>query len=619
MHEFSVGLLLFLSSMFGAENTPEVPQDWQVTDAWTETADGYYSFSAINRKIVQECQRYPERYVEFPLTIHSSTQVFVNNQIIATTSSSDFKHTKSFYGVLILPCVQLSDAKGSLEWRLKSYTQYFAWFKNFPRVVEVFPKTNVYSETLNIIAAGILFSLSFLYMLLFANKISKQKLAFLIFSNFFNAFYFIFNTPEFFGLSVSMLTAHKIADSGLWLGLMCFIHVLYHEQLIPSWMNLAYKVSVAIALTIIFLASTGDEVQLGTTIPFPLTLMLSGYAIYRLLRVGVMQSKKEFIQLIALAISFFGYWHDILVVTAMIDSVPMLSLGMPGSYIFILLSINESIDNTYAERDQLKSLTEKLQQANKELYHAQDKLVESEKMALMGRAVARMAHELNTPIYSARSAMQNIQTQTHRFLDLAEKDSQQFEVKTQRYRNDIAIMSKVLFESLSRASELVRNFKEISVDQINVRKKTFNLLEYIKTSLVTLEESMRRKNIRVNLCGENIMLHHDPSLFYQLINNFVSNSEKYAYSNLGGVIDIKLSELPNEIILIFADYGAGIPEKDLSRIFDAFFTTGGGSKGLGLGLNIVYSIVTQKLKGEITCTSKENEGTSFTVRIPKGV
>ncbi|MDG2019106.1 MAG: HAMP domain-containing sensor histidine kinase [Porticoccaceae bacterium] len=619
MHELSIGVLLFLSSLLGVESLPETPPDWQVINSWEETAEGHFNFTAKNDRIVQECQRHPERHIQFPLTIHSSTQVIVNGKIIATTSSPDFQHTKSFYGVLVLSCLQLRDATTSLEWRLKSYTQYFAWFKNFPRVVEEYPQTNVYSETLNIVAAGILFSLSLLYALLFANKIAKQKLAFLICCNFFTAFYFIFNSPEFFGLSVSMLVAHKIADSGLWLGLMCFIHVLYLEELILDWMNIAYKVSVAVALTFILFASTGDAVQLGTTIPFPLTILLSGYAIYQLLKVGMLKSKKEFVQLIALAISFLGYWHDILVVTAMIDSFPMLSLGMPGSYIFILLSINESIDNTYAERDQLKELTEKLQQTNKELHHAQDELVKSEKMAVMGRAVARIAHELNTPIYSARSAMQNIQTQTNRFLDLAQNNKQQLMEKTRQYGNDLAVMSNVLYESLSRAAELVRNFKEISVDQINVRKKTFNLLEYIKTSLVTLEESMRRKNITVNLQGDNIMFYHDPSLFYQLINNLVSNTEKYAYSNLGGIIDIKLSESPNEIILIYADYGAGIPEKNLPRIFDAFFTTGGGSKGLGLGLNIVYSIVNQKLNGEITCISKENEGTRFTVQIPKGV
>jgi len=266
---------------------------------------------------------------------------------------------------------------------------------------------NVFNETLNITAASILLALSILYAVLFSGRIPRQKLVLLICSNFFTSFYFAFNTAEFFGLSISMLLAHKIADAGLWIGLMCFIHVLYLDKLVPLWMNTAYKVCVLVALIIISMASTGDAIQLGTSVPFPLTILLSGYAIFQLLKKNALRSRKESIQLIGLSINFFAYWHDILVVTGVIDSFPMLSVGVPGSYLFILLSVNESINSAYAERDELRRLT---QQANEELHRAQDQLVKSEKMAVMGRAVARIAHELNTPIYSARSAMQNIRT-----------------------------------------------------------------------------------------------------------------------------------------------------------------------------------------------------------------
>ena len=258
-----------------------------------------------------------------------------------------------------------------------------------------------------------------------------------------------------------------------------------------------------------------------------------------------------------------------------------------------------------------------MQYTNNELQHAQDELIKSEKMAMMGRAVARIAHELNTPIYAARSAAQNIQIKTKHFAQSLEKNTHHIVDNTRQYNKDLTSMAKVLQISLSRAAELVRNFKEISVDQINVRKKTFDLLEYIDTSLATLTESLRRKNITVNLQGNNITLFHDPSLFYQLINNLVNNAEKYAYPSSGGIIDIEIEELPNEICILFSDYGKGISQIDQSKMFDAFFTTGGGSKGLGLGLNIVYRIVTEKLQGTISCTSRENHGTCFTMRIPK--
>ena len=616
MNDIAVAILLFLSSVLGVENHPTPPPDWQIVNQWDKTTEGYFLFSAASVDIVDTCQQNPSYYLEFPFTIHSASQVIVNNQVIATTSSPDFQHTRGFYGALIIPCYQLKDATGALTWEVLSYSEYFAWFKYFPKVVSNYPKVNFFNETLNVIAGGVLLILCFLYLILFAGKIPKTKLLVLIASNFFTAIYFIGNTAAFFGVSISMLFAHKIADAGLWIGLMFFIHALYLEGLVLRWMNYAYKISVLIALGIILTSPTGDAVQLGTSIPFLFTIAFPGYAIIKLLKKGKLKSRKEYIQLIALFMAFFVYWNDIFVVTGVINFFPLLPLGIPGSYIFILLSVNESIVKTYMERDELKVLTEKLQQANENLHKTQNQLINSEKMAVMGRAVARIAHELNTPIYSARSASQNIQAQTSKFLDFLDSDNQQqLPAKLTQYRDDLNSMDKILHTSLFRAAELVRNFKQISVDQVNVKKKDFLLLDYIKTSLMTMETLLKRKNINVHLHGDEVRLYHDPSLFYQLINNLVSNVEKYAYQT-GGDIDIKIEDLKNCVIITFTDYGKGISEENISKIFDPFYTTGGGQGGLGLGLNIVYGIVENKLRGEIICSSTEEKGTTFIITIP---
>ena len=260
MHELAVSFLLLLSSILGINSVPETPPEWQVNKAWEETVEGYFIFSATNHYIIKVCQRYPSHYIEFPSTIHSSTQIIINDQILATTSSPDFQHTRSFYGALIIPCAQLNSATGPLIWQVKSYTKYFAWFKYFPKIVKKYPKANIFNETLNVVATAILLSLSLLYLLLFLDKIPRKKLTLLIFSNFFTAFYFIFNTAEFFGLSITMLVSHKLADSGLWIGLACFTHVLHLENLTLKWMDITYKISIAIALSIIITGSTGDTI-----------------------------------------------------------------------------------------------------------------------------------------------------------------------------------------------------------------------------------------------------------------------------------------------------------------------------------------------------------------------
>lgn len=460
--------------------------------------------------------------------------------------------------------------------------------------------------------------LSFLYLILFTGKISHHELITLVSGNFFTAIYFIGNVSEFMGLSISMLTAHKMADAGLWLGFLFFIHLLCLEHLLTSWMNMVYKIFIFIALLIILSAEGGDAVQLGTTIPFLPTLIFISYATVKLLRKRLISRKSGF-QFIGMFCILIAYSNDVLVVTGILQSIPIFPVSVVGSYVFILLSINERITQTYNERDQLKLLTTELQQqAYANLQKAQNELIEAEKMAVMGRAVARIAHELNTPIYLVRSAAQGLQKQTEKLLhDLQDRQSIPVVEKVKHYQADAKILLHALMTSVARAAELVRNFKEISIDQINVQKKEFQLLDYIQSCLSTLNGSLERKGIQVRVAGDAIKLYSDPGLFFQIIQNLVANAERYAYDT-GGIIDIQVTPRSDEIDLVFRDYGKGIPAANLPHIFDAFFTTGGGSGGTGLGLNIVYRIVTQQLKGHIRCESSPGAGTTFFITIPKG-
>ncbi len=283
MHEIAVSILLLLSTTLGIDSAPEAPSGWQVIKDWEENTKGHVVYTAKNNNIINICNRNPTSYIEFPLTIHSSAKLIIDDQIIAITNPSDFKYIKSFYGTLIVPCSQLYGATGSLEWQLISYTRYFAWFKYFPRVVENYPKTNLFNETLNIIASAISLFITVLCGILFSKKIPRNKFIFLLLSNLFTAFYFIGTTAGLCGMNVSMLLAHKIADSGLWLGVMSFIYVLHLEKMIPRWINTTFTISIAISLILILIAPTGDSVQLGTIIPFPLIILLSIYSFFRLL------------------------------------------------------------------------------------------------------------------------------------------------------------------------------------------------------------------------------------------------------------------------------------------------------------------------------------------------
>ena len=616
MTKVALIFLLGISALLGVESHPPINQDWQTLHTWKENKDGYLSFSAESKTLAEQCRLHPTFYLEFPPTIHSSSQVMVGDVTIAISSSSDFQHTKGFYGAIVIHCSQISNTDKQLTWEVTSYTKYFAWFKFFPRLVKHYPIANFFNETLNVIAAGALIILCFLYLIIFAKKIPNSELFTLLCANFFNAIYFIGTTAEFMGLSIPMLTAHKIADTGLLIGFLFFIHLLYIENLVFLWVKNLYITLIIAALLIINTASNGDVLQLGTSITFIPTLALVLFAIIRLMKKNI-NTRKNLFQLIGLSCFFACTSNDMLVVTGVLQSIPVLPIGIVGSYVFILLSINERITRTYIERDELKLLTAQLKQANENLHRTQDELVKSEKMAAMGRAVARIAHELNTPIYLARSSAQSIQKQTETLLaHLRETEQNGISKNIEQYQQDLKTLLNGLMLSVSRAAELVRNFKEISVDQINVQKKEFQLLDYIQSSLATMDILLKRKNITVQITGDNVTLHNDPGLFYQIIQNLVANTERYAY-DAGGVIDIQIDRQPDQVAITFRDYGKGIAASDVPKVFDAFFTTGGGSGGVGLGLNIVYRIVTQQLKGTIHCESSEGKGTAFLMTIPR--
>ena len=421
MHELAVKVLLTLSAFFGIVAHPPVAEAWKVLCDWEKTEEGYVLFVAESNEIVCECRDNPSFYLEFPTAIHSSSQVLLGDQVIAETSSSDFKYTRGFYGSLVVPCHQISDSEELLTWRVLSYTEYFARFKYFPKVVKDYPNTNFFNETLHAGAAVVLLILSLVYFILFKGRISRTELIVTVLTNFF-AVYFIGSVPGLFGLKVSMLLAHKIGDASLWLGYLFLIYFLYLEGLVLRWMDLTFKGFVFIALLLIFVAPTGDAVQFGTSIPFLLIIIFPAYALINLLKKGIVSSRKNLLQFIGV-FSILLASKDIFVVMGISDSVFIAPIGIVGNYAFILLSVNERITQTYTERDELKILSKQLKQSNHNLIKTQDELVKSEKMAAMGRAVARIAHELNTPICAARSSAQNISSQTKKVLGKFETEN----------------------------------------------------------------------------------------------------------------------------------------------------------------------------------------------------
>lgn len=250
----------------------------------------------------------------------------------------------------------------------------------------------------------------------------------------------------------------------------------------------------------------------------------------------------------------------------------------------------------------------------------QKKVIETEKMASLGSLVAGISHEINTPIGIAVTGSSFID---QLFLEIQKKHirSEMKKSDLDNFFADASEMNSSIIHSLEHAVDLISSFKKIAVDQSSSLNRNFDIKGHIEEIITSINYELKRNNIELDFNSEyEIMYYGDPSSIFQILMNLINNSLIHAYDgNQNGLIRIELSLKNNEIEIIYSDDGIGI-EKDIkNKIFDPFFTTKRGSGGSGLGLNIVYNIVTQRLNGSISCESQVGEGTKFIIIIPQTV
>ena len=260
---------------------------------------------------------------------------------------------------------------------------------------------------------------------------------------------------------------------------------------------------------------------------------------------------------------------------------------------------------------------DELEQTITYLKQTQTQLIESEKMASLGVLVTGVAHEINTPIGIGLTGI------TH-FMDIHEKIENTFEnnnMTESMFKEFLEVskeLSVLIYSGLSKTSDLVKSFKQIAVDKTYEEKSEFNLKKAILHSILSLGDIINKNNIDISVNSkENIIIYSYPSAFSQIITNLILNTMSHAYEleKIGKIV-IQLSIIEKNVVLEFKDDGKGIDKENISRIFDPFFTTNRKNGGIGLGLNIIYNIITSQLKGSIDCKSELNKGTTFIITIP---
>jgi len=255
----------------------------------------------------------------------------------------------------------------------------------------------------------------------------------------------------------------------------------------------------------------------------------------------------------------------------------------------------------------------------KHLRKTQDELVQTEKIASLGRLVAGVSHEINTPIGISVTAASYLSTEAKK-LEMEHKDETLTKDSFEAFIDVSIKSSEYILTNLERVAKLIQNFKQISIDQSSNDVREFNLKEHLDGIITSLHSTINGTLHVIDVvCSKNLRIHSNPSVFYQIFNNLILNSFIHGFENKEiGHITITIDDSNNYLSIIYKDDGKGVPEKDLEKIFDPFFTTKRTIGGSGLGTHIVYNLITQKLKGSIKINSKNNMGLTYNM-IFKGI
>lgn len=277
------------------------------------------------------------------------------------------------------------------------------------------------------------------------------------------------------------------------------------------------------------------------------------------------------------------------------------------------------LERTVAERTaQLTQAKESAETALQQLQSAQIELVAREKMASLGQLVAGVAHEINTPVgvaLTASSYLRERNEELSRALaanELRRGDLVEFATQTSR-------ATQIIGQNLARAADLVRNFKQVSVDRSKDDRRHFDLAQNLKALVGSLEITWKRRPVSLILeCADGIQLDSYPGALGQVIGNLIQNALLHAFpAQLAGTMRLNAQVNSSGVVVIqFEDDGAGIAEQERARVFEPFYTTRRAQGGSGLGLHIAYNLVTVQLGGRITVEAAPGRGTRFTLVMP---
>jgi PAS domain S-box-containing protein len=257
--------------------------------------------------------------------------------------------------------------------------------------------------------------------------------------------------------------------------------------------------------------------------------------------------------------------------------------------------------------------------ALRNLRETQNSLIEAEKLAALGRLVAGVAHEVNNPVGISLTVASSLERKTALFT--AEVDRGDLRrSRLAEFLETSRDASGQLVANLNRAAELIQSFKQVAADRNYSDQRTFDLGDLTEQVVMSLRPGLRKHHLTLNVdCQPNLSMNSYPGPYGQVLTNLFLNAVAHAFPDgRPGAVDIQVRQSGKDNVeIIFSDDGCGMSLDVRRRAFDPFFTTRRDQGGTGLGLHIVYSIVTNRLGGRLELDSEPGKGTRIQIVLPR--
>ncbi|QPF82359.1 PAS domain S-box protein [Bradyrhizobium genosp. L] len=284
-----------------------------------------------------------------------------------------------------------------------------------------------------------------------------------------------------------------------------------------------------------------------------------------------------------------------------------------------IVSVALDIGERKRSEQEMRKAKDSAEAALRNLRETQNSLIEAEKLAALGRLVAGVAHEVNNPVGISLTVASALERKTALFGAQIERGDLR-RSSLNEFIDTARDASSQLVANLNRAAELIQSFKQVAADRNYSDQRSFDLGDLTEQVVMSLRPGLRKHNLTLNVdCEPSLIMNSYPGPYGQVLTNLFLNAVAHAFPDgKAGEVDIQVrSSGKDNVEVLFSDNGCGMSLDVRRRAFDPFFTTRRDQGGTGLGLHIVYSIVTNRLGGRLNLDSEPGRGTRIQMILPR--